>query len=425
MKHISFIVCMFMLLGMASILFAQLPISNDATLLETVSTSELMIQATGQYVSSEKSKGKAEKDVDKNGVTKAIEDARKAAVYLVLLGGTDPLISTADEKAKFQTQQGFFFDMNNINRYVTWEESSILRKVSINDGRGVKVTKRFKVNKDLISKDLETYGIRQATAELASSLGNPFIMVIPAVEKGQNPIDLLRSNAVLKHGATVIESFLTQRKYDVVVPEQTETLNNLNAAQLNLGDRQDDYAYQLALSIGSDVYITYSGTVQDQGYGTERYAVEVRAYETTTGRLLGSETGYSQARKGDTMISIEEALNGAIDNVLTRINNYWKTDLQVGVQYKVVISIGTHFNEDQIEDIQFAFMDAVEAMSKKSKENITTKQTIDYLIWCDPAKYDKSSKIYRDLKREFAKKGLDSSLKTININRKMILLKID
>ena len=179
------------------------------------------------------------------------------------------------------------------------------------------------------------------------------------------------------------------------------------------------------MSIGSDVYIEFSGVQEDAGYGTKKYAMVVRAYETTTARLLGTETGYSQGRKGELMVSVEEAMNDAIDNVLSRITNYWKKDVDRGIQYKLIFNISTDFDEDQIEEIQFALMDAIEEMSKSSKENIVTNQTVDYLIWCDPNKYDKSSKVYRYVKKYFKKEETEGILRKITVNRKMILLKVD
>ena len=412
-----------------SLLFAQMPESKEATLIEAVSSSEWLIEATGKYTSPEKKEKKAKKDVDKNGVTKATDDAKKAVVYFVLFGGTDPLISSSQERQKLDEYESFYFDMSNISRYISWEESALQKKVKLNGGKGLKIVKRFKINKAILMKDLENHNILEAREDLADVLGNPFIMVLPEVEKGENPIEMLQSNQRLKHAASVIESFLTARQYDVVVPAAMENMDNLNAAQMSLGDQEEDFAYQLALSIGSDIYITYSGDLESAGYGTDKYSVVVRAYETTTARLLGTETGYSQARKGEIMVSIEEAMNGAIDNVLSRLINYWENDLKNGVQYKLVVSISTDFDEDEAESISFAFMDAVEEISNKSKENIATSQTLDYLLWCDPGKYDKSSKVYRYLKKKFGNfvedEGVNAKLRKLNVNRKMILLKVD
>ena len=408
-----------------SIAFSQLPVSKQATLIESVSSSEVMIEATGIYNGVGRKDKHKKKDVEKNGMARATLDAKKSAVYFVLFGSTDPLLSSTQEQQIFGSHEAFFFNNDNVSNYITYEDVQVIKKVKIDGGKGLKLVKRFKVNKELLTKDLEARNIIAARADLAEIIGNPFIMVLPAVEKGQSPIDLLRTNPEVKHAAAVIESYLTARQYDVIVPEQQQSMEALNEAQMDLGDREEDYAYQLALSIGSDIYINYSGAIEDAGYGTKKYAVSARAYETTTSRLLGTETGYSQGRKGEIMVSIEEAMNDAIDKVLSRITNYWKKDVKKGIQYKLVFNLSTDFDEDQIEEIQFAIMDAIEEMSKQSKENIVTDQTVDYLIWCDPEKYDKSSKVYRYVKKFFKKEETEGTLRKVNVNRKMILLKVD
>ena len=409
----------------SSILIAQLPVSKQASLIESISSSEVMIEATGIYNGQGKKKKHKIKDVKSKGVSKATLDAKKSAVWFVLFGGTDPLLKSIQEQQLFGQHESFFFNNDNVSNYITYEDSQLLKKLKIDGGQGLKVVKRFKINKELLTKDLEARNIIAARADLAETLGNPFIMVLPAVNKGQSPIDALRTNPAYKHAASVVESYLTARQYDVIVPEQQESLESLNAAQMDLGDREEDYAYQLALSIGSDIYIQFSGIQEEAGYGTKKYALTVRAYETTTARLLGTETGYSQGRKGELMVSVEEAMNDAIDKVLSRVTEYWKRDVDKGIQYKLIFNLSTDFDEDEIEEIQFALMDAIEEMSKSSKENIVTNQTVDYLIWCDPTKYDKSSKVYRYVKKYFKKEDTSGTLRKVNVNRKMILLKVD
>ncbi|MBN2829104.1 MAG: hypothetical protein JXR56_02155 [Candidatus Cloacimonetes bacterium] len=413
----------FIVAFMALSLWAGYPVCKEATLVEQTSSTEVMVQASGMYKSPESKVSKAQKDVEKNGVTLALEDGRKSAVYFVLFGGTDPILAKADEKQKFEASIEDFLSNANVVKYISWESPKMDKSLSVDNGTARKITKHYKVNVGLLKSDLEAKGIVASRSELTEALGNPVIMVLPATSKGQNPVEILRNDPAAKHAASVIESYLTSRQYEVSVPEQMDQINALNEAQMDLGGQEEDYAYQLALSIGSDVYITYSGSVQSSGYG-DKYAVEVRAFETTTGRLLGTETGYSRERKGDTMVSIEEALNEPIANVLNRINNYWKDDLSKGIQYKIVVAIDTGFDEDQIEEMQFAFMDAVDEMAKKSKENIVTNQTIDYVVWADASKYDKSSKVYRAIKSAFKDIGVDGNLKQVNINRKLILLKV-
>jgi len=408
-----------------NLLLAQYPVSRQAKIVEVVSSSEVMIEATGIYKGKGKKSRQKKKDVDKKGLSGATLDSKRAAIHFLLFGGTDPIITKDDEKQKFQPFESNYFGEDVISNYFTYEDVTLRKKVKIDGGEGLKIVKRFKVNKDLIIRNLENSGVIIGQTELASSMGNPFIMVLPSVKKGESPIDLLASNKFYKHAATVVESYLTAKQYDVLVPEQMASLEELNKAQLDLGDREEDYAYQLALSVGSDVYIEFDGASEDAGYGTKKYGITLRAYETTTARLLGSETGYSQGRKGEMLLSVEEAMNDAIDKVLSRVSSYWKSDLSSGIQYKLVVNLSTEFDEDEVEEVQFALMDAVEEVANKSKENIVTAQTLDYLIWCDADKYDKSSKIYRYIKKYFKKEGTSGVLRRVNVNRKMVILKVD
>ena len=406
-------------------IFSQSPTSKQAFLVETVSSSEVLIEATGIYNGVGKRDRHKKKDTKKNGLGRALEDAKRTAIYFLLFSGTDPLLKNQEEQKNFQNHESYFYNIKNISNYVTYEDSKLIKKININGGKGLKIVKRYKINKEILRNDLEIKNVIKAKSDLISQLGNPIILVLPSVKKGESPINILLKNSTYRHAASVIESYLTSRQYDVVVPEQMEALETINTAQLELGDREDDYSYQLALSIGSDIYIEFSGIEEKAGYGTNKYAANVRAYETTTSRLLGTETGYSQARKGELMLCVEEAMNDAVDKVLARITSYWNEDLSQGVQYKLVLNMASDFDEEQIEEIQFVLIDVIENMTNKSKENILTSQTMDYNIWCDPRKYNKSSKVYRNLKESFKNEDIEGTISKININRKMILLKVD
>ena len=88
---------------------------------------------------------------------------------------------------------------------------------------------------------------------------------------------------------------------------------------------------------------------------------------------------------------------------------YWSAE---GALRNVVRRVNPH---DLLDNI---------SRNKKYKENIVTKQTLDYLVWCDPGKYDKSSKVYRDLKKQFSEEFTDGYLKQVNINRKLLILRV-
>ena len=73
-------------------------------------------------------------------------------------------------------------------------------------------------------KDLEEKEILISNEKLSKKLGNPFILVLPSVKKGLSPIRALSADKYLKHSATVIESYLTSRNFDVVVSNKLKSL---------------------------------------------------------------------------------------------------------------------------------------------------------------------------------------------------------
>jgi hypothetical protein len=383
---------------------SNLPIAKEGTIIDYTNPAEILVEAAGIGPNTDA----------------AILDARRSAIYVVLLGGSDPLLQTQEERSKFELIQEDFYSQANIANFIPWESREIESRLTIEGGK-VKVTKHFKVNKRMMSEELERRGIIKPPPPL------PTIMVIPEVPKGQDPVDAMSEDVTLKHAAQVIESYLTNRRYNVQVPEQKVTIDGLVEAQQAFKGMEDDYSYQLALSIGSDVYITFTLDMQTRNVGgsTVRKAiVGVRAYETTTARLLGTETGYSEELPAADLVVIEEAVHGAIDKVLSRINAYWKQDLEQGVQYKLVVSIQGDFDSDEREDIAFAIDRVIKQNCKFAKLNIKTEKTLDYLVWVDPEQITDSTDLYGALRRDFPMEFQQGQLRSINITGKLILLRV-
>ena len=421
MRRFAFItfLCLFIPLGLSaksdkSKAKSALPISREAVLVESSSPTEILIRATGYGTGSDN----AEQD------KRANSDALKAAVWFLLFGGTDPLLQTPAEKSAFTAIQDNFFKLENLKPFISWEAEYYEARLKIDGGKRLKIEKSFKINKALIQDDLIKKGILTATMDLSGSLGNPTIMVLPESRNDRSPLELLRSDPDLKKGAEVIEAFLTARKFDVIVPEQQQVLQELVSAQTSLKGEEEDYSYLLALSIGSDVYITYNVAIEARKVGSatvKKGVVGCRAYETTTGRLLGTETGYSQERPVADAVLVEEALNDAIDKVLSRVTAYWKSDLQLGVQYKILLTISNSFDRSAAEDIIYGFADQVRKVARNTKELVVADYTYDVLVWCEPQKYRNSSDVYRFLKENYKGTG---QLSRVSISRKLILLNI-
>jgi hypothetical protein len=393
----------------ASLLFAgavakdsNLPLSNQATFVETYSPSEVTIQATGL--------GRNDKE--------AILDLRKCAVNFVLNLGTDPVLSTQAAKNQFNGIAEDFFDNANINKYVSWEANAVVSSVKTrlpNGKDGMKITKAVRVNKKLLTDDLAAKGFISSHEDLSTAIGMPTIMVIPEVPKDQTPLQVFDANPLAKHAAAVIESYLTARKYDVVVPQSVDQISQMTKLHGDIKGAEEDMGYQLALALGSDIYIVFAGMV----YSQNKVTLQIKAYETTTSRLLGTETGYSASRPGPAEPLVEEAVNSAIDKVLQRLVNYWQDDVKKGIQYKLIFkSLSGTINED-VKDKISDLMDSTFALSK---ENVVSDKTLDYNVWAKKAEFNKSSKIYRAFRD-----GLKNTAKLsqIVINRKLIIIGVE
>ncbi len=398
---------------------SNLPRSREAVLLESSSPSEVMIRATGYGIDKKHRKPRA-KVLDKSANT----DAMKAAVWFVLLGGSDPLIQTDEEKAAFEKIQEEFFIKSNIQNFITWEAEYYDKRLKIEGGKKLKIEKTYRINKALITENLVKKGVLSEESTIAGLVGLPSIMVIPEAKGKMAPIELLKTDPNLKKGAEVIESYLTARKYEVIVPEQQQVIQELTSTQYALEGAEEDYSYLLALSIGSDVYLSYNVNIESRMLGSSKVKkgiVACRAYETTTGRLLGTETGYSHERAAPDAVLIEEAMNDAIDKVLSRIMNYWKKDLKQGVQYKMIVTVSDVFDTDDAENIIFSISDVVKEVTKTYKENVVADYTYDVQLWCNPEQYKSSTDIYRYLKKNYNGNG---EVKKVSISRKLILLNI-
>ena len=405
MKFIKNIIFVLMACGLA--MASNMPLSTEASFMESYSASEVVIKATGLG-----------KDED---VRRADRDLIRSAVYFLLYNGTDPMLNTPEAKARFENIKEKFFDENHIRMFISWEADKVISQRRTKLPNGDEVLKRVKmvrVNTAKLREALVKENIILSVAQIKDDIGLPFIMVIPESPKGQTPIEVLDKNPLAKHAAATIESYLTAKKYDVVVPRAAEQLNSLNQLQLDAKGIDEDMGYQLALSLGSDIYITFAGEVVGG-----KASVSVKAYETTTARLLGTETGYSATRPGTAMQPlVEEAVGDAINKVLQRITNYWIDDLKKGLQYKVIFNVTGSFSEDEIEAIQEDISILIDEEFAKAKENIVSAKTMDYLVWARNDEFKRGSQIYRFFKKKMAKRA---KIKQININRKLLILGIE
>lgn len=278
------------------------------------------------------------------------------------------------------------------------------------------------MNKGALTELLVKKGIMASREELAETMGNPVIMVVPDAPKGQSPLEIMDKNRIAQQTSGVIESYLTARQYEVLIPRATDNLNSQVDMLSTVKGVEEDVSYKIALSSGCDIFITYSGQVSAT-QGGRKASLVVKAFESTTGRALGTETGYSQVRPNtsDEALS-EEATSDAIDKVLQRITNYWKADARKGLQYKVVLKITGKFSESVGEQIRDGLEDLVDKEFPGSKQNILTSKTMDYTLLAPRSKYKTSSNVSRALRTKLEIPGV--KVKETIRNRKLLLLEV-
>jgi hypothetical protein len=425
MKYCTVLALIFFLASGRMSAQGNLPTSREATFIEANGSAEVLVRAKG--IGGVKGFWGFNEE---QSLKKAEMDARKAAVYFVLYGGAglDGLLRSDDDKRKFSTIENDFFDATNIQKFISWEASTFDSRVKMAGGEKLKIEKQMRVNRKAISDQLVARHIIASLEDLSQEVGLPTLMALPEVKPGQNPLDRLKSDSLLQQGASVIESYLTAKKYNVVAPDQAEQIFQQQKAQLAIKGTDEDLSYAIALSVGSDIYVTYSITINSRMVGTtqvQKASVSVRAFETTTARLLGTETGYSDESAAPATALIEAAMTNALDNVTSRINSYWQDDMKNGQQYKVIITITGKFDEDTRYDLEDAVQKTLTKLCNKTKQNVSTDQTLDYIVWVTNPEMQNPTGFFREMRKEFNADFSAGKLRQVSLNRKLMMVAVE
>jgi hypothetical protein len=364
--------------------------------------------------------------VDATGIggdfDEAALDARRAGVYFMLHSGSAPLLLDWNARECFEAVKEDCYSEEQVSHFVR-KGTFPRRRVRTRDG--VQVTVQLWLDRERLRQYLSDAGCL-TFSELDIPL--PSVMVLPKVGTDEDPIAVLNENPSLRTAATEIESFLTARGYDAVVPEQTQNLREIIDKQRVLTRQKQDIIYQLALLVvGCDVYITYTVQLEEvETLNTKELqaSVSFQAFETSTGQLLGTDIGNSMGIEASSAELIEKAVNDAIDKVLSRMLRYWRKDWQKGIQYKMLFSINEKFNRQERDQIGFIVQDLVAEFSNDYKEDAATGYTLDYRVWLKHEQFKTSRDFYRELQNRFTSKFADGQILQINLNRKLLLLEI-
>lgn len=247
----------------------------------------------------------------------------------------------------------------------------------------------------------------------------PTIMVMPAKNSsGKSELEVVNDNPMSKAMMESINGYLTQKKYEVKSLEGQAQLDEVVKMQNDIANTDDDMSYLASLVLGADIYVKFSGSVQ-----SENVVVEVNAYETSTGRLLGSQTAEvknnGHVTQTNLRANVQAAARKAMPNLEKKILSYWTSDQSKGIQYKVVMNLKGDFSDSQIEDLHDYAVSSLKKTFNSVTVNVLTEKTIDLVVYADPGKYADSQEVYSEI-RKILKNSAET--KKINITKKLILM---
>lgn len=332
----------------------------------------------------------------------ALLEAKMNAVWAVI----QTLAQTDQEKLLVERNKEKIY--SDIDRFVMVEGSP--RRKQTPEGK-INIEITAVVRKKLLEESLVSAGYIQKREEIIEILENPSIVVIPS--------DAVKNEGWAEFVANEVNSYLTTRKFEVLNPETLDKLYNMAGQIEALEGLPQDPTAKIALSVGSDIYITFEGKFEEKQVGkdkTVKAVASLKAFETTTGRLIGSSTGFSKelvAGPGKDRVTMSEAVRDAIDKVLTQVMDYWKSDIKKGKQFLIML----YGDFSELEGQKQA-VDSIKEISSDYKREVSTKNLMTFRVWFK----GKSDEVLFDLQDKMSKRGL--KITPVVQNRKMLQIRV-
>ena len=246
----------------------------------------------------------------------------------------------------------------------------------------------------------------------------PTVLVTPALSgRMAASIDVVRNNPFAKTAMETINSYLTSRGYTVVGLESQAQLDEVIQLQSDIAGNDEDLSYVAGLSVGADINITYAGSIQENDI-----VVDLNASEASTANLLASESVRQKKEGGQSQrVLVQRAMESAIVNLENKIRDRMASQLEMGIQYKVVVRLTGDFTDDQAEEISNIVSLQIRKKFNKMQIVSMSRNTYDLLVYVDPDKYEDAQMVYGEFVEALS--GL-AKVRKQNITKKLIILEI-
>ena len=269
------------------------------------------------------------KGIDKEA---AILNARKGCLEWMIV---NEYAQSPGELQAYRANQKQIFA--NIDRYVPAPHRMAVdgkgegtTSVTQNQDGSVNVEVNAKVFKKQLEKDLVQMNIVASKDDVQDSIGNPSVVA--------GPSKAVKGKRYRKDMEQLVNSYLTKEKFEVVNLETVQDLDKMQESVAEATDSEQGDLASLAAAAGADVYVEFEAKPEKKNEGVV-WAVNIKAYETTTGKMLASDTGFSGKRSteeaGQERIAMAEGLNVVMGKIIPQIKDYWKEYRPRGRKFRV------------------------------------------------------------------------------------------
>lgn len=249
----------------------------------------------------------------------------------------------------------------------------------------------------------------------------PTLLVLPRTEKGVSPLEVVQKNTHSRQVQAGINSYLTSRKFRVMDLAQVVELGKQVDVVASLRSHGDDPVQQVAQAIGADVYIAYEGEVSSGAEGSNTVLV-LNAFETTTGRLLGTTSSPGNWTSGSGLAGADASARDSIGALMSKVSSYWAEDNRKGIQYKVVVKYLKGIDEDLHTELVDVFTEVLEKSFPANEEISSTPATSEYLVWAPREQFSTSNKVSQVFRNKLGRPEVKVS--EALRNRKLLILEV-
>lgn len=289
-------------------------------------------------------------EITQNGVGKAriFEDARAIAFRDALRKVVVEAVGPEREAQNSERIKTYMYDITEtyIVRYEVTDK--------VKSGRDTIVYATVVFDRDKVEESVRTLGVEVAERkEKPDYSDSPYeSLILDAVDNLTylvyfEPEKRRIQDEYARLCVNRVNNYLANREYEYV---DLERINEIKQEYLTLYEESEgavSVIQLIAQALNADVYIVVDGIVEGEGKKGDLHfasaSIDLKAFESATGRGLGTETGYSgrlglasgmdAAKRKGVEVAVEKAAEPTID--LAR--NYMYRAFEKGIRYEVVV----------------------------------------------------------------------------------------